>query len=137
MQPAGTTVVLGAKTTKWQIVPAGGSCSSVYIKVTTTFLRIVHSSCLGCAQVARLSSKLTPFEHPALFAARLIRLCIPERAHEVHRPKVDLCEQGLRRGPPALAARQGLRNSSGKNQFKVSSFSHLPPQQHTQYHRSR
>ncbi len=32
MQPAGATVVLGAKTTKWQIAPAGGSCSSVYIK---------------------------------------------------------------------------------------------------------
>ena len=49
MQPAGTTVVLGAKTTKWQIVPAGGSCSSVYIKVTTTFLRIILSSCWVCA----------------------------------------------------------------------------------------
>jgi hypothetical protein len=39
MQPAGTTVVLGAKTTKWQIVPAGGSCSSVYIKVIGSYLR--------------------------------------------------------------------------------------------------
>jgi hypothetical protein len=35
MTLAGKTVILGSETTKWQIVPAGEGCSSVYVKVSS------------------------------------------------------------------------------------------------------